>query len=277
VAGPNAEQAAAAVATARALAEPVLESAALDALIGAALFRLDIPTAHRLAEDRVAALRQWDVRDPATALEVKDALHVATFCALGIGELDRALAHADALRALPFLRQSPDVADDEVMAPAVLAGDLDAAIAAGERFLAEWDAAGRPPAVGRAIAPTAVALAHGLRGDYVGRQRWLEIVAEIRGVPVADASRGTGYGEAFEAMVLLHQDRAAEAFEVLTAPGDRGLYGRVFHQWTVALAADAAVRAGRADAAERIADARAQVAGNPVASAMVERAAAAMR
>jgi hypothetical protein len=50
--------------------------------------------------------------------------------------LDAAVATARVQQDLPFLRESRDVADDEVMAPAVLAGDLTTAVGAGERFLA---------------------------------------------------------------------------------------------------------------------------------------------
>ena len=93
------------------------------------------------------------------------------------------------------------------------------------------------------------------------------ILAEIRGVPPEDAGRGTGYGEVFEAMVLLHE-AAADAFQVLTTAGDRGLYGLVFSQWAAALAADAAVLAQRVDAATWVARAEKSPAGNPVAPAI---------
>ena len=75
-------------------------------------------------------------------------------------------------------------------------------------------------------------------------------IARGRGMsPAGVAARGTGCGEVFEAMVLLHHDAAADAFEVLTAAGDSGLYGQVFGQWAAALTAEAAVLAQRADAA----------------------------
>jgi hypothetical protein len=143
---------------------------------------------------------------------------------------------------------------------------------AGKRFLSDWIDAGRPQAAGRALTPSAVALAHGLLGDEQERRRWLEVVAEIRDVPRAEASRGTGFGELFEAMVLLRQDRPRDAFDVLTAPGDRGLYGAVFPQWTTALTDEAAARSGRNDARRWIAQATAASTGNPAAAAIVERA-----
>ena len=89
-------------------------------------------------------------------------------------------------------------------------------------------------------------------GDAERREHWLGVLAEFRGVPRADAWRGCGHGELFEAMVLLHLDRPGEAFDVITADGDRGLFGLVFSQWTAAVSAEAAVLAERPDAADRV-------------------------
>jgi hypothetical protein len=153
---PGPERAQAALEAARTVGDPILESSALDALTAAEIFRLDMITAHRLAVERVKRLRATRTDDPATGLELKDALHVAAFCALGTGDLDAALAMARAQHDLPFLRETRDVADDELMAPMALAGDLAATVEAGEGFLAEWTAAGKPPAAGRALTPAAV-------------------------------------------------------------------------------------------------------------------------
>src|SRR5206468_10682398 len=126
-----------------------------------------------------------------------------------------------------------------------------------------WTAAGRPRAAGRGLAPAAVALAYGLCGDLEARSGWLRVLADIRGVPPVQASRGTGYGELFEAMVLLHQDRANAAVDVLDAEPATGLFPAVFAQWIAAVRAEAAVLAGRPEAAERIALGRVEAAGNP--------------
>jgi hypothetical protein len=160
------------------------------------------------------------------------------------------------------------------MAPAALAGDWPSVLTSGERFLDDWTAAGRPTAAGRGLAPAAMALAHGLRGEPDSRAAWLHVLAEIRGVRPAEAGRGSGYGELFDAMVLLHDGHAADAFKVLTADGDRGLYGAVFQQWTAAMTAEAAVLAGRDDAGSWLDVAARTGAGNPIASAVTARAAA---
>src|SRR4051794_4579140 len=78
--GPVASRAFAAVAAARAEHDVLLESAALDAAIGSAVYAGNMVEAHRLADERVARLAPCQ-DDPMAGLELKDALHVATFCA----------------------------------------------------------------------------------------------------------------------------------------------------------------------------------------------------
>ena len=144
-------------------------------------------------------------------------------------------------RDLPFLREQHDLADEELLAPAALAGDWAGVFGTGERFLRDWVAAGRPAAPGRGLGPAAVALAYGLRSDDAERERWLGVLAEIRSVPRADAARGSGYGEVFDAMVSLEQGRPDEALTILTGGTERGIFALVFRQWSLALRAEAAV------------------------------------
>ena len=217
---PTMASAQAALDAARAVPDAVLESGALDALIAATIFSGDVVGAHRLAQQRLALLPSGR-DDPAAGLELKDALHVATFCALGAGDLATARDMAQRQHELPFLTERRDLADDELMAPAALAGHWDQVLAAGLRFAEDWTAAGQPAAPGRGLAPASVALAHGLAGDHESRRQWLRILAQVRGVPGPDASRGTGYGELFEAMVHLHEDDPQAALGVLTAGSAR--------------------------------------------------------
>jgi predicted ATPase/DNA-binding CsgD family transcriptional regulator len=269
---PTPKNAEAALRLARAAGDAVLESSALDAVTASELFSGQVVRAHRVAVERVERLGSW--HDPPAALELKDALHVATFCALGAGDLTTAMRMAQGQHELPFLCERRDLADDELMAPAALAGDWANVLAAGERFVDDWTAAGRPTAAGRGLAPAAVAMTHGLCGERDLRAVWLGVLAEIRGVAPADAGRGSGYGELFDAMVLLHDRRPADAFAVLTAEGDRGLYGAVFRQWTAAVTAEAAVLAGRHDAGWWLDVAAHASIGNPIATAITTRAAA---
>jgi hypothetical protein len=270
---PTKARAQAALDAARSVPDAVLESGALDALIAAAIFSGDVVGAHRLAQQRLALLPSGR-DDPAAGLELKDALHVATFCALGAGDLATAREMAYRQHELPFLRERRDLADDELMAPAALAGHWDQVLAAGLRFAEDWTAAGRPAAPGRGLAPASVALAHGLAGDRESRRQWLRILAQVRGVPGPDAGRGSGYGELFEAMVQLHEGDPQAALGALTAGQPDGLYSFVFAQWSAAIKAEAAVLAGAPDAAALLAQAHAASAGNPMARAITRRAAA---
>ena len=229
--------------------------------------------AHRLAQQRLALLPSGR-DDPAAGLELKDALHVATFCALGAGDLATAREMAHRQHELRFLRERRDLADDELMAPAALAGRWDEVLAAGQRFAEDWTAAGQPAAPGRGLAPASVALAHGLAGDHESRRQWLRILAQVRGVRAADASRGSGYGELFEAMVRLHEDEPQAALGALTTDQPAGLYSFVFTQWNAAVKAEAAVLADAPDAGPLLAQAHAAGAGNPMARAITRRAAA---
>ena len=177
-------------------------------------------------------------------------------------------------RDLPFLREQHDLADEELLAPAALAGDWAGVFGTGERFLRDWVAAGRPAAPGRGLGPAAVALAYGLRSDDAERERWLGVLAEIRSVPRADAARGSGYGEVFDALVSLEQGRPDEALTMLTGGTERGIFALVFRQWSLALRAEAAVLAENDEADQCLDRASAASIGNPIASAITRRAAA---
>lgn len=134
-------------------------------------------------------------------------------------------------------------------------------------------------APGRSLAPAALALVHGLRGDDQGRRAWLAILAAIRGVGEEQAVPGSGCGEVFEAIVLLHRGQRHEASHLLAGAGDsRNSWSRqLWHQWITALRAEAAVLAGDPGAEDHLAAARAAASRNPVALALTERAGALAR
>ncbi|MFG1830999.1 hypothetical protein [Micromonospora chersina] len=83
-----------------------------------------------------------------------------------------------------------------------------------------------------------------------------------------------GYGAVFDALRMLHFGQAREALERLAPElGDVWRWVTwIWLHWYVALRAEAAVLAGSPDANRRLTEARTVVAGNPVASAIVERA-----
>jgi len=122
--------------------------------------------------------------------------------------------------------------------------------------------------------PAAAGMVCGLQGDDAGRSAWLEIFGHMRRVGADLPGSRTGYAPTFEAILLLHRGQAADAAAALDEdPGALTVWSAVvWRQWYAALWAEAAVLAGRADRDERLGRARSITAGNPVASAIVDRA-----
>ncbi len=267
-----------ALALARDAGDPLLVSAALDAVTLAQAMRGDVVQAAETAAERIDPLTPL-ARDPRAAFDLQDALHTVTFVGVAAGQTARCLRQAEQGHDLEFLREERDLADSVLLAPAALAGQWDRALALGDQFRRGWDQAGQPAAPGRALAPAAVAMVHGLRGDESGHARWLAILAAIRGVDREQASHGCGYGEAFGAIVLLHRGQPDAALDLLGAAEGGGRFWHVllWHQWIAALRAEAAVLAHDPGAARHLAQAKASAGRNPIAAALTQRAEALLR
>ena len=273
-----AERAGRALRLARQAGDPLLISAAYDAVTAGLMTEGDIHGAAATAAERVSMLPPLG-RDPRVAFELKDALHTAIFTGVAAGQVARSLDHAEQHYGLPFLREERDLGCEDLIAPAALAGQGDRALALGRQWRRGWEHAGRPVAVGRSMAPAAIAMVYGLRGDDAARVGWLAILAAVRGVAEHDAVRGSGCGEVFEAIVLLDRGEAHAALDLLAAAtaGDSSWRTRLWHQWMAALRAEAAVLARTPDAARLVAEAEAAADRNPVAIALTRRAGALFR
>jgi hypothetical protein len=205
-----------------------------------------------------------------------------------VGDLAGARRWGRQLAEHPLLAEVGHQAGRWLLVADALAGDVEAVLAGGARFLDAWQRNGRQPSAGLAPAAAAVAMVHGLRGDEPARAEWLAIVDELRALwelarPNAatiaavqswQASNPGGYAATFDAMVLLHHGDAKAALERVAPEPDQvwKWVTWIWLHWYVALRAEAAVLAGHPAALDRVATARATVAGNPVASAQVERA-----
>src|SRR5690606_3001348 len=99
---------------------------------------------------------------------------------------------------------------------------------------------------------------------------WAEYTRRVDTTPV----RTHGYGAVFDALALLHHGQAAQAVQRMAAAPDEvwRWVTWIWLHWYVALRAEAAVLAGSPESADRIAEARNIVSGNPIAEALVERA-----
>ena len=268
-----AEGAGPAVRRARQAGDPLLVSAALDAATGELMTQGDICGAAELAVERIGVLPPL-ARDPRAALELKDALHTAIFTGVAAGQIGRSLGLAERHYALPFLREERDLGGEDLLAPAALAGQEERVTALGELWRRGWERAGRPVAPGRSLAPAALALAYGLRGDDTSRTAWLGILAAVRGVAEEEAVPGSGCGEVFEAIVLLDRGQPHAALRLLASAGEkRTSWSRqLWSQWISALRAEAAVLARDPGADEHLATARRVASRNPVALALTRRA-----
>ena len=260
---------------ARQLADPLLVSAALDVTAILRVTEGDIAQVADLATERIAALRPL-ARDPRAAFELKDALRTAASAELAAGQIRRSLHHAEQGYRLPFVREEPDLCCEDLLAPAALAGQWNRVGALAGQFRRGWERTGRPAIPGRGMAPAVVALVCGLRGEEEARAWWLAALAVMRGVEAGRAAHGSGYGELFEATVLLHHGQPRAALDMLNAApvGDSAWLARIWGRWTDAMRAEAAVLAADPGAEQHVRHAAGTAGGNPVVTALAQRAAA---
>jgi hypothetical protein len=269
---------------ARSVGDVLTESAALDLLTSIHLVRGEVRAAAASAWRRTELLASL----PATAeagIEFLDALGMAEQCAVAVGDLPRARNLAERIAELPFHSEGGgghQVASRLIVVD-VLAGDWDEALARAERFREEWEMAGRPRGPSWAKAEPgslargayAAATLYGLRGDQAARAAWLEIMDAV--AVTGQNWREHRLGQFLDALLLLHQGRAGQAMNLLEqAPGQSvpAFQDGMWQPWCAALRAEAAALTIRPGTAACLSAARAMTSDNPIAAAIVERAAA---
>jgi hypothetical protein len=251
--------------------DPLAESAALDTLAGAQSWAGDAFAAAATAQRRMALLESAS-DTPAGTHELIEALGEATDASLGTGDLPGALRWARRLADHPLLAEVGHRATGGLLVADALVGDVEEVLAVSDRFLEAWQRAGSPTRSILGPAMAGVAMIHGLRGDQEARLEWGAVLRQLGSSPWETY----GYGAVFDALVMLHHGQTQQALKRMT-PGPDEVWRWVtwiWLHWYVALRAEAAVLAGSPDARDRLAEARAIVAGNPVAGALVERAGA---
>jgi predicted ATPase/DNA-binding CsgD family transcriptional regulator len=260
-----------AVDLARRLDDPLAECAALFALTAAQRRQGDTFAAAATARHRVELLDAMPLT-PGIADELIDALLIATATSIGVGDLAAARRLGRKLRDLPPLAEVGHVATSRLLMADALAGQATDVIAASGRFLDAWTQAGRPRARNFGPVAAGVEMIHAIRGDQAARAEWLAVLDQL-GVTPEDRA---GYSPTFDAIALLHHGQAAFALERLGTRTDEPNLWRtgVLLHWHVALRAEAAVLAGHPDATDHLAAARPIVDGNPIAGAILDRAAA---
>ncbi|MGN9837533.1 ATP-binding protein [Nonomuraea sp. H19] len=258
-----------AVELARRTGDPLAESAALDALTAAQSWAGDTFATAATARRRVMLLSSTP-DTPAGTHELIDALGMAAQTSLGAGNLPGANRWARQLADHPSLAEVGHRATSWLLVADALAGNVDQALTGSTRFLDAWQRAGSPATLALGPAAAAVAMIHHLRDDHDAEREWRTLLDRLGDTP----ERTYGYGAVFDAMRLLHRGQGRKALERMAPePGEVWKWVTwIWLHWYVALRAEAAVLAGRPDARDRLADARTITAGNPVASAIVERA-----
>jgi predicted ATPase/DNA-binding CsgD family transcriptional regulator len=262
-----------ALALARHLDDPQAESAALDQLTAIQLAQGDVRAAAASALRRTELLAPLPVT-ARTGFELFDGFVMAAECATAAGDFPSARRLASGLNDLPFYREEGHLATSRLIVVTTLAGDWAEAVGLAERFREGWERAGRHRAGNLSRGAYAAATVHGLRGDDDLRTSWLDIVAalETPGRPISTIH----FGEFFDALLLLHRGRPDLAVDLMATPPEEFTewFSGMWRPWYAALWAEAAVLTRSAETADRVRRARLATAGNPIATAIVDRAAA---
>jgi hypothetical protein len=253
--------------------DPMTESAGLDPLTTVQLSR---------GEGRAAlasALRRIELLAPVPVgadmgFELSDAHVMAVESAIAAGDLRVARRLAERITRLPLHREVGHVAVARLVTVSFLEGDWEGTLAAGARFSEGWERAGRPRLSTLRRSAHALATLHGLRGETAERESWLDVYDVL--VPLGRPRHDQHPAAVFDALLLLHQDRPDQALDRLAAPPHElsHWFQAIWRPWYAVLWAEAAVLARRPEAAERVASVRSLTADNPVACALVDRAAA---
>jgi predicted ATPase/DNA-binding CsgD family transcriptional regulator len=250
---------------------------------------LDLLTLNNLINDGIAeavrtARRRLELFDtlaisPLSGFEFADSQLMAAEVDLGAGDLAGAAAHAAALARLPFYRDEDHLALSRRLLVDALAGHFDDVVRIGERFRVGWERAGRPVAPNLARTSYAVAMVHGLRGDDGRRAAWIRLTIDLGADPEQLAGCVLGWPPVFDGLLALHRDDPAGAMRRLAVDIDdpelfQSMGSWEYRPWYAALWAEAAALARYPGAAARVERSRHVARDNPIATAMVERAAA---
>ncbi|KQW47352.1 hypothetical protein ASC77_12850 [Nocardioides sp. Root1257] len=261
---------------ARALGDPLIVDTALDEVCAAELEADDLAAALTTVRARLTGMARVPV-DVATGMDHADVNLMAAHLCLASGLLAEGRRHADALAALPFLREEPQIGIARQLELGSLAGTFDDVLADAEAFRASWERADRPVVNNFAPATYAVAMVLGILGDDDGRADWTAVTRRIARDPGACDDPTLIWPATLDGLHHLHRGEPERALEVLSfapddVPGGCGWHQRLWLAWHSAAWAEAGMLAGVPDVEDRLARAATSTRDNVVASLMVERA-----
>ena len=274
--GLSVERSEQAVELAREAGDPALEDAALDLLTAVHLRLDDIPAAVLAVRRRDAAIRSL----PMVALHgFAHGDHAQYGCEilLAAGDLRGASDYADRLARLPFNREEGLLGLARRLKVDAFAGHFDAVLRDATHFRNSWERFGEPVVPNLASSAGAVAMVHGILGHDEMRALWRHLADDLNGDQPTITTRA--WAPTFDAIVALHRGEFRTASDRLAVdlddPETWWHAGQILYRpWYAAVWAEAAVLDRRPDAQARIQRARHATRANPIATAMVERAAA---
>jgi predicted ATPase/DNA-binding CsgD family transcriptional regulator len=274
--GLSVEQSEHVVELAREADDLALQDAALDLLTAVHLRLDDIPAAVATVRRRNAAIASL----PMVALHgFAHSDHAQYGCEvlLAAGDLYRASEYADRLARLPFNREEGLLGLARRLKVDAFAGHFDAVLRDATHFRDSWQRLGEPVVPNLASSAGAVAMVHGILGHDEARAHWLQLADDLNGDQPTISMRA--WAPTFDAVAALHRGEFREASDRLAVDLDDSATwwhaGQILYRpWYAAVWAEAAVLGRRPDIQGRIQRARHAARANPIASAMVERAAA---
>ena len=219
----------------------------------------------------------------ATAYPFNDYLLMGCEVSLAAGELAGAREYAERLAALPCYRDYAHPALARRLQVDLLSGDLTGAVRRGDSFLASWERAGRHRAPTLAVGTYSLAVVHGLLGNDSELEAWRAVTEHLRDDSMTPTDGpGVGWAPTLDAWLSLHRDQPHAALEILAADLDDPQWrtrptSLMWRPWYAAAQAEAAALSGSPDLGPLLTKATVAARANPVAAALVRRAAALAR
>jgi hypothetical protein len=274
--GLTVERAEQAVASARHTGDLTLEDAALDLLTALHLRFNDLPAAVDTVHRRDELVESLSM-SPRNGFEHSDHHLYGSEVLLAAGDLCGAAEYADRAANLPFNRAYDFLGLARRLKVNAIAGHFDDVLRDASRFGTSWERDGRPVVPNLAQCAYAVAMVHGILGDESGRAAWAQITDDLLGGQQSPSR--FAWQSTFDAIVELDRGDAARALSRLAVDIDDAetwwhAGQTMYRPWYAAVWAEAGVLAGCDHIGDRVARARCATRDNPIAAAMVERAAA---
>ncbi|MBZ5739470.1 LuxR C-terminal-related transcriptional regulator [Nocardioides mangrovi] len=265
-----------AVARAEASGDALLVDTARDEVCAAQLEAGDLVGALATVRTRLAAMATVPV-DALSGMDHADAHLMGAHLCLASGFLEEGREHADALAALPFLREEPQIGLARQLELEALAGSFDGVLDDAAAFRASWERAGRPVVNNFAPATYAVAMVLGLLGDDDGRAEWTAVTRAIARDPGVCEDLRLVWPAALDGLHHLHRGEVEAALAALPfapddVPGGCRWHQRLWLSWYAAAWAEVGVLAGLPDLEDRLDLAERAARDNPVTALLVERA-----